>query len=66
VRIGNRTGIVRLGAPDFDEDCAHGAIKASGSAAFMSHDSRSANGVDYYRNGARRAIAAQEKTRPSS
>jgi hypothetical protein len=45
--IRNGAGIVRLGASDFDEDSAHGAIKASVAAAFKSHDSRSVNGENY-------------------
>jgi hypothetical protein len=47
VSICDRAGIIRLGATDFDEGGAHGAIKASDSAAFKSRVSRSVADVDY-------------------
>jgi hypothetical protein len=47
VAFGDRGGVARLGAADFDEDSAHGAIKASGFAAFKGPDSRIVNDVDY-------------------
>jgi hypothetical protein len=47
VSIRHRTGITRLGATDFDKDSAHGAIKASGSAAFKCRNSHFVNDVDY-------------------
>jgi hypothetical protein len=47
VSIGDGAGITRLGAANFDEDSAHGAIKASDSPGFKCRDSSSVNGVDY-------------------
>ncbi len=47
VAFRDRAGIVGLGATDFDQDGAHGAIKASDSTGFKGRDSRSVNDVDY-------------------
>ena len=65
--VSNRSGVMRLGAADFDEDCAHGAIKASDFAGFKCRTPVFVNDVDYYeRNGGSRAMARSKKTQASS
>ena len=63
VSIRNSLGIVRLSAANFDEDSAHGVIKASDCPAFKCHDSRSVNDLDYYpKRGARHRCGRKNST----
>src|SRR6202000_41983 len=62
VSIRDGLGVVGFSAANLDEDGAHGVIKASVCPTFKPHDSRWVNDLDYYRNGAERAIVAGEKS----